>query len=237
VRLPNQIRAAACIAWVGVLGSATYFARESRPSRAGVIRERTAGGPMDLSAQDAPSRPGNGEPTTGESLAASAGSPGFASESRIVPPGDSPYLAGVARSHGVRHAPLPVQPMSLLKEAGRGSYLRQMATDAAALCGVPVAIFHALIERESSWRPFVVSRSGAVGLAQVKPSTGRGLSPGLDVRDPWQNLLAGACYLRRQYDRFGTWPAALHAYRVGPNARPSKVARQYAADIMQGSAR
>lgn len=117
-----------------------------------------------------------------------------------------------------------------------GHHLRALATNAANLCGVPPALFHALIERESSWRPHVVSRSGAVGLAQVKPSTARGVSPGLDVREPWQNLVAGACYLRQQFDRFGTWREALHAYRVGPNARPSKVARDYAADIIQGSA-
>lgn len=113
---------------------------------------------------------------------------------------------------------------------------RQMAADAAGLCGVPVALFHSLISKESSWRPHVISRAGAVGLAQVKPSTAREVSPTLDVSDPWQNLVAGACYLRRQFDRFGTWRAALHAYRVGPNARPSKVARDYAADIIQGSA-
>lgn len=113
--------------------------------------------------------------------------------------------------------------------------LRQMASDAAELCGVPVALFHALIERESSWRPHVVSRSGAVGLAQVKPSTARGVSPTLDVREPWQNLVAGACYLRQQFDRFGTWRKALHAYRLGPAAVVTRTAREYASDIM-GSA-
>ena len=113
-----------------------------------------------------------------------------------------------------------------------GHHLRALATNAANLCGVPVALFHALIERESSWRPHVVSRSGAVGLAQVKPSTARGVSPTLDVREPWQNLVAGACYLRQQFDRFGTWRKALHAYRLGPSAVVTRTAREYASDIM-----
>lgn len=114
--------------------------------------------------------------------------------------------------------------------------LRTLATNAADLCGVPAALFHSLIERESSWRPSVVSRSGAVGLAQVKPSTAREVSPTLDVSDPWQNLVAGACYLRRQFDRFGTWRSALHAYRLGPSAVVTRTAREYASDIIQGSA-
>jgi soluble lytic murein transglycosylase-like protein len=111
-----------------------------------------------------------------------------------------------------------------------------MATSAANLCGVPVAIFHALIERESSWRPFVVSKSGARGLGQIKDSTLREVSPTLRPGVIWDGLVGSACYLRRQFDRFGTWPAALHAYRVGPSAKPSRAARRYAADIMEGSA-
>jgi soluble lytic murein transglycosylase-like protein len=100
-----------------------------------------------------------------------------------------------------------------------------------------VALFHSLIERESSWRPYAVSSSGAVGLAQVKPSTARDVSPGLDVHDPWQNLVAGSCYLRAQFDRFGTWRKALHAYVAGPNrVRTTQAHRDYATDIIEGSA-
>jgi len=133
--------------------------------------------------------------------------------------------------------PIDVIPFSK-PSAGSGTTipaLRTLATNAADLCGVPAALFHSLIERESSWRPSVVSRSGAVGLAQVKPSTAREVSPTLDVSDPWQNLVAGACYLRRQFDRFGTWRAALHAYRLGPSAVVTRTAREYASDIMGGA--
>lgn len=118
-------------------------------------------------------------------------------------------------------------------------HLRTLARSAANLCGVPVDLFAALIARESSWNPEALSSSGAVGLAQVKPSTARGVSATLDVYRPFDNLLLGACYLRQQFDRFGSWPKALHAYHAGPtavdeNAVPAASVR-YAAQI--GAAR
>lgn len=111
-----------------------------------------------------------------------------------------------------------------------------MATSAAHLCGVDPALFHALIARESSWRPFVVSSSGAVGLGQIKPSTLRDIDPTLNAWEPWDNLLGSACYLRRQFDRFGSWRKALHAYHAGPNRITTKQAtRDYATAIIEGS--
>lgn len=115
--------------------------------------------------------------------------------------------------------------------------LRTLATSAAHLCGVPVAIFHALIHRESSWRPWVVSSSGAVGLGQIKPSTLRDIDPRLNAWEPWDNLIGSACYLRQQFDRFGTWRKALHAYHGGPNRRVTvQATHDYAQDIIEGSA-
>jgi len=117
-----------------------------------------------------------------------------------------------------------------------GRHLQALATAAANLCGVPVAIFHALIHRESSWRPWVVSSSGAVGLGQIKPSTLRDIDPSLNAWEPWDNLLGSACYLRRQYDRFGTWRKALHAYHGGPNRRVTvQSTHDYATDIIEAS--
>lgn len=155
-------------------------------------------------------------------------------ETPVPTPGQergNPDQAGFLRSSSRLHGNRGLGEASMAAAEG----LRVMATNAANLCGVPVALFHALIERESSWRPHVVSRSGAVGLAQVKPSTGRGVSPGLDVHDPWQNLVAGACFLRRMYDRKGSWRAALRAYTDGPNRKHSTGrAIAYANDIMEG---
>ena len=113
----------------------------------------------------------------------------------------------------------------------------QLATSAALLCGVPPRLFKALVARESSWRQWdrngvLRSTSGALGLAQVKPSTARDVSPTLDLRDPWQNLLAGACYLRMMYDLEGTWRSALHAYHAGPNRTHTRQASKDYADVI-----
>jgi soluble lytic murein transglycosylase-like protein len=118
--------------------------------------------------------------------------------------------------------------------------LRILATNAARLCGVPVGLFHALIQRESGWRPYVVSSSGAVGLGQIKPSTLRGVSPTLNAWEPWDNLLGSACYLRQMYERTNprSWTETLYHYREGPyRRRTSQAARRYAADILEGSTR
>lgn len=151
MRLPDQIRAVACVSWVTVLGAGTYFAQEAvSSSRAGVIRDRRAGTTAAVGAQDAPSRPRTGEPHTGESAGANPRSPGHASESPTpyrgirfgadnlrrdsFAPNDS---IQVARSQGVRSVPRPVQPVSLLKEAGRGSYQPYILTAYSAGCILP----------------------------------------------------------------------------------------------------
>jgi len=126
------------------------------------------------------------------------------------------------------------------KASGGRSY-QQMADNAAKLCGLSEpedqAMFRRLIQRESEWNPEAVSASGAIGLAQVMPRSA--ISPTLDVRDPWQNLVAGACLLRQYRDRFGSWRVALHAYHGGPTRvdrrRVAQSSRNYAQDVIGGN--
>ena len=126
------------------------------------------------------------------------------------------------------------------QKASGGRSLHSMADAAATLCGVPSRLYRDLIARESSWRVDAISAAGAVGLAQVMPRSARDVSPTLDVRDPWQNLVAGACLLRQYRDRFGSWRVALHAYHGGPTRvdqrRTTKQSRDYARDVIEGSA-
>ena len=115
-----------------------------------------------------------------------------------------------------------------------GRHLRTLADSAAHLCGVPPDLFAALIARESSWNPRARSSAGAVGLGQLMPAAAREMGV-RDRRDPWQNLLASACYLAKIRGS-GTWRDALHSYHGGPNrARTSRKSREYASDII-GSA-
>lgn len=97
----------------------------------------------------------------------------------------------------------------------RGEYL-EVARAAARRHGVPEDLFLRLVQRESGWNSAAVSHKGAMGLAQLMPDTASLL--GVDAKNPHQNLEGGARYLRRMYDRFGSWRLALAAYNAGPEA-------------------
>jgi len=83
---------------------------------------------------------------------------------------------------------------------------------------VDPALLAALVEVESGSRPHRISRTGAMGPAQMMPATAQGL--GLeDPYDPAQALEAGARHLRQLLDRYGGNTAlALAAYNAGPGA-------------------
>lgn len=91
-----------------------------------------------------------------------------------------------------------------------------MAVAAARRHGIPENLFARLVQQESGWNPNALSHKGAIGLAQLMPGTAQAL--GVNPNDPAQNLEGGAKYLRRQYERFGTWRLALAAYNAGPGA-------------------
>jgi len=74
---------------------------------------------------------------------------------------------------------------------------------------------------ESALNPKAVSRSGAVGLWQFMPPTGKeqGLKINSTVderKDPHKSTLAAARYLKKQYKRYQNWELALAAYNGGP---------------------
>lgn len=96
-----------------------------------------------------------------------------------------------------------------------GPYL-EVAKDAARRHGVPEDLFLRLVQQESGWRPNARSHKGAIGLAQLMPTTAQRL--GVNPHDPEENLEGGARYLARQYREFGSWQLALAAYNAGPEA-------------------
>lgn len=91
--------------------------------------------------------------------------------------------------------------------------------EASRRFGVPQHWIRAIMRVESAGDRSAVSQAGAMGLMQIMPGTyaelrrqyGLGPDP-FDVRD---NVLAGAAYLRRMYDRYGA-PGFLAAYNAGP---------------------
>lgn len=92
----------------------------------------------------------------------------------------------------------------------------QAALQAAAeKYGLSPQLLAAVASAESGFDKNAVSAAGAIGLMQLMPATARSL--GVDPRDPAQNLMGGAAYLRAQLDRFdGNLDLALAAYNAGP---------------------
>lgn len=96
----------------------------------------------------------------------------------------------------------------------RGRALAPAIVGAARIAGVDARLFAALVWSESAFHDGALSHAGAQGLAQLMPTTAVGL--GVDARDPVQNLIGGARYLRSQLEQFGTADLALAAYNAGP---------------------
>ncbi len=79
------------------------------------------------------------------------------------------------------------------------------------------ALIRAVIHAESSFRPQVVSKKGAVGLMQLMPQTASYLGVA-DPSHPEQNIIAGSRYLAsllKQHD--SDLQLALAAYNAGPS--------------------
>lgn len=79
----------------------------------------------------------------------------------------------------------------------------------AAKQGVQADLLMATCWMESGWQPQVVSSTGAVGLCQIMPATGRFISQQLlhrssmDARDPAQNIAMSAAYQRYLLNHVG----------------------------------
>jgi soluble lytic murein transglycosylase-like protein len=78
-------------------------------------------------------------------------------------------------------------------------------------------LLRAVIEKESSYLPCAVSRTGAQGLMQLMPATAAEL--GLENPfDPRENVNAGARFLKQLLVKYeGNLPLALAAYNAGPS--------------------
>ena len=88
--------------------------------------------------------------------------------------------------------------------AQHAEYDALVATHARAN-GVPEALVHRVIVRESRYQPHLVGRGGTIGLMQIKLATARGLGYTGDaagLRDPDTNLTYAVKYLA------GAWRAA-----------------------------
>ena len=141
---------------------------------------------------------------------------------------------------GKPSAPIAHIP-AIAATAGTGSRcpiptrFRKAFVDAAHETRLPLSLLTAVARVESEFQPGATSSAGARGLLQVLPTTAAELE--LDVEHPAQNVLAGARYLRRQFDHFPSSDLALAAYNAGPTAvsnaggAPTDETFTYVADV------
>ena len=99
--------------------------------------------------------------------------------------------------------------------------------EASRRFGIPESWIRAVMRVESRGQVKAVSPKGAIGLMQIMPDTWAGLRLryrlGRNPRDPRDNILAGAAYLREMHDRYGA-AGFLAAYNAGPGRYAEYVA-------------
>jgi soluble lytic murein transglycosylase-like protein len=78
---------------------------------------------------------------------------------------------------------------------------------------VPDDIMVAMIATESSFKLDAVSKSKAIGPAQIMPASWKGIV--YNIHDPAENIIAGAHILREYKNKCGSWDCALRAYNIG----------------------
>lgn len=88
-----------------------------------------------------------------------------------------------------------------------------IAQQAAVTAGIPPTYFVNQINAESGFNPNAVSPSGAVGIAQMIPSTAAGV--GANPYDPVSALNGAARLMAGYYKQYGDYAKALAAYNAG----------------------
>src|ERR1700681_2729860 len=98
-------------------------------------------------------------------------------------------------------AAISALPFPQTAQAQRAEYDSLVATHAQAN-GLPEALVHRVIVRESRYQPHLVGRGGTIGLMQIKLATARSLGYAGDaagLRDPNTNLTYAVKYLAGAY--------------------------------------
>ncbi len=95
----------------------------------------------------------------------------------------------------------------------------------------------ATIHQESSYRSYVTSSAGAVGLTQVMPRYWQQSCPG-DLYNDVINVQCGTMILAKYNQSAGSWKKALAYYNVGPtnyetNRKMRKQGKKYAMQVKQ----
>ena len=88
--------------------------------------------------------------------------------------------------------------------------------EAAAEYDMDPALIRAVMQTESAFHPYAVSRAGAEGLMQLMPALADEMGVS-DSFDPRENIMGGARYLKRLLEYHnGNLDLALASYNAGP---------------------
>ena len=99
----------------------------------------------------------------------------------------------------------------------------QLARQDAQDQGISADLFERQINQESGFNPSVVSPMGAIGIAQIMPSTASGWH--VDPHDPVASLSAAAKAMAWYQGHYGSFAKALACYNAGTAALESAMAR------------
>jgi len=110
--------------------------------------------------------------------------------------------------------------------------------EAAKTYDIDPALIRAVMQAESAFHPYVVSRAGAEGLMQLMPALADEMGV-IDSFDPRENIMGGTRYLKQLLDQHnGNIALTLASYNAGPgNVRryggvpPFKETRTYVKKI------
>src|SRR6202163_4341796 len=128
-------------------------------------------------------------------------------------------------------AAISALPFPQTAQAQRAEYDSLVATHAQAN-GLPEALVHRVIVRESRYQPHLVGRGGTIGLMQIKLATARSLGYTGDaagLRDPNTNLTYAVKYLAGAYRAAnGDHQRAMHFYASGYYAAAKRQRHEHA---------
>jgi len=116
----------------------------------------------------------------------------------------------------------------------------EIIAEAARLYDMDANLIHAVMQAESAFHPYAVSRAGAEGLMQLMPELSDEMGVG-DAFDPRENIMGGVRYLKRLLDYHdGNLELALASYNAGPGnveryggVPPFRETRNYVKTIKQ----
>ncbi len=146
-------------------------------------------------------------------------------------------IAPAAQARGHHHR--AIHGRGLARPSPRRSAMADVVLAAARRNGVPGQLALGVASVESGFNPRARSRSGAVGLMQVLPSTARGLGCRGSLSSPVANAECGTRYLAAILgDRGGNVRLAAAMYTQGRYARRmSRVGARYAALVLRHTKR